>query len=170
MRIRTRSVPHTSISPAIWGRAAARAREGGKEGVLYRLSHPVANWVLLTWIWDVPSSCLGSSYPLYWPTGRGNSSNLTNHGSPPDETPCTSFIFRLCVGLCSALSEDLLGQWQFSLKRLQRLVDGQCQSAISGARHCPLSFDEQCRRCLSAPWLAHPQRSTSGSRSARSSS
>ena len=27
---------------------------------VYRASHVLVHWVLLTWIWDVPPSCLGS--------------------------------------------------------------------------------------------------------------
>ena len=27
---------------------------------IYRASHVLEDWVLLTWIWDVPPSCLGS--------------------------------------------------------------------------------------------------------------
>ena len=29
--------------------------------VIYRASHVLEDWVLLTWIWDVPPSCLGST-------------------------------------------------------------------------------------------------------------
>ena len=28
--------------------------------LLYRASHVLEDWVLLTWIWNVPSPCLGS--------------------------------------------------------------------------------------------------------------
>ena len=30
---------------------------------IYRASHVLVDWVLLTWIWDVPPPCLGSRLP-----------------------------------------------------------------------------------------------------------
>ena len=29
---------------------------------MYRAFHVLVDWVLLTWIWDVPQSCLGSRH------------------------------------------------------------------------------------------------------------
>ena len=42
---------------------------------LYRVTHLLADWVGLTWIWDVPLSCLGSTAAVEQPNSLWNIPN-----------------------------------------------------------------------------------------------
>ena len=58
---------------------------------LYRLTYLLGDWVVLTWIWDVPLSCLGSTAAAVQPNGLWNIPNPSepNPGPRGDGSPCT---------------------------------------------------------------------------------
>ena len=63
----------------------------GVNDILYRVTHLLADWVGLTWIWDVPLSCLGSTAAAVQPNGLWNIPNPSqpNPGPRGDGSPCT---------------------------------------------------------------------------------
>ena len=70
---------------------------------LYRVSHLVADWILLTWIWDDPLSCLVSSYPLYGQPAKGTSQIQFNPtqvrdqmGHPVDKSHISIMLHAEC--------------------------------------------------------------------------
>ena len=58
----------------------------------YRVTHLLADWVGLTWIWDVPLSCLGSTAAALQPNGLWNIPNQSHPNPGPwgDGSHCTA--------------------------------------------------------------------------------